>query len=72
MKEKRDKPKNSLLTIENKVIGTRGELGGGMGEMGERGLRVHLFDKHKQYTKLFSYHIVHLELVYHFIITILK
>ena len=34
-KKKEDKPKNRLLTIENKLMVTRGEVGGGMGEIGE-------------------------------------
>ena len=35
-KEKeRDKPRNILLTIENKLMVTRGEVGGQMGEIGD-------------------------------------
>ena len=34
-KSERDKPRNRLLTIENKLMDTRGEVGGGMGEIGE-------------------------------------
>ena len=32
---KRDKPKNGLLTIGNKLMVTRGEVGGGINEVGE-------------------------------------
>ena len=34
-KRERDKPRNRLLTIENKLMVTRGEVGGGMGEIGD-------------------------------------
>lgn len=34
-KEKKRQTKNQLFTIENKLIVTRGEGGGGMGEIGE-------------------------------------
>ena len=34
-KKKRDKSRNRLLTIENKLMVTRGEVGGGMGETGD-------------------------------------
>ena len=34
-KKKRDKPKNRLLTTEDKLMGTRGKVGGRMSEMGE-------------------------------------
>ena len=29
------KPRNRLLTIENKLVFTRGEVGGSMGEIGD-------------------------------------
>ena len=32
---KRDKPRNRFLTIENKLMVTRGEVGGEMGEIGD-------------------------------------
>ena len=32
----REKPRNRLLIIENKQMVTRGEVGGGMYEIGER------------------------------------
>jgi len=31
----RDKPRNKLLTTENKLMVTRGEVSGGMGEIGD-------------------------------------
>jgi len=34
---KRDKPKNRLLTIQNYLIVTKGEVSRGMGEIGEGG-----------------------------------
>ena len=34
-KQKRDKPRNILLTIENKPIVTREEVDGEMGEIGD-------------------------------------
>ena len=34
--KKRGKPKNKLLTIENKQMVTRGEVYGGRGEIGEK------------------------------------
>ena len=34
-KEKRGKPRNRLLTIENKLLVTRKEVGGGMCEIGD-------------------------------------
>jgi len=37
----RAKPRNRILTIENKLMVTRGEVSGG-GEIGEGGLRVYL------------------------------
>ena len=33
--KERGKPRNRLLTIENKLMVTRGEVGGGMGEIGD-------------------------------------
>ena len=33
--KKGDKPRNRLLTIENKLMVTREEVGGGMGEIGD-------------------------------------
>ena len=35
-KRETDKPRNSLLTIENKLMVARGEMGGGMAEIGDR------------------------------------
>ena len=34
-RKKRDKPQNRLVTIENKQMVTRGELGQGVSEIGE-------------------------------------
>ena len=34
-KRERDKPRNRLLTIENKLMVTRGEEGGEIGEIGD-------------------------------------
>jgi len=34
-KKKRSKPRNRLLTVENKLIVARGEVGGWMGEIDE-------------------------------------
>ena len=34
-KRERDKPRNGLLTIENKPMVTRGDVGEGMGEIGD-------------------------------------
>lgn len=31
-----DKPRNSLLTLENKQMAARGDMGGGMAEIGDR------------------------------------
>ena len=42
LKKKREKPKNRPLTIENKLMVTRGEVGGGMGEISDGDLRVHI------------------------------
>ena len=36
-KKERDKPRKRFLTLENKVMVTRGEVGGGMGEIGDGG-----------------------------------
>ena len=35
-KRETDKSRNSLLTIENKLMVARGEMGGGMAERGDR------------------------------------
>lgn len=35
--KKRDETKNRLLTVENKLMLTKGEVGGAMGEMGDEG-----------------------------------
>ena len=35
--KKRDKPRNRILTIENKLMFTRREVGWGMGEIGDGG-----------------------------------
>ena len=46
IKKERDKPKNRLLTVENKQMVTREELDGGMGEIGE-GNKVYTYlDEH--------------------------
>ena len=34
-KKKKPKQKNRFLNIENKLVVTRGEVGGGMGEIGK-------------------------------------
>ena len=45
--EKRDKRKNKFLTIENKLMVTRGEVGGwGMGEIDEGDQEYTYLDKH--------------------------
>ena len=41
-KKKRDKPKNRLLSIVNKLMVIRGEVVGGMGEKGEGDLKSKL------------------------------
>ena len=42
-KRERDKPRNRLWrTLENKWMVTRGEVGGGMGKIGDRIKIVHL------------------------------
>ena len=41
-REESDKPRNRLLTIENKLMATRGEMGGGIGETGDGAEGVHL------------------------------
>ena len=34
-KKERDKPRNILLTLKNKLVVTRGEVGGGMVDIGD-------------------------------------
>ena len=34
-KRERDKPRNRLVTVENTLMFTRGEVGGGMGKIGK-------------------------------------
>ena len=41
-RKKRDKPRNRLLTIESKLMVTRGEAGRRMDEMREGDKRAHL------------------------------
>ena len=41
-KRERDKPRNRLLTIENKLMVTRGEVGRGMGVTGDGDEGAHL------------------------------
>ena len=45
-RKKQDKQKDRLLTIENKLVITRGEEGGGTGEMGEGDQEYTYHDKH--------------------------
>ena len=40
--KKRGKPRNRLLTIENKLMVTGREVGGGMDEIGDKDEGVHL------------------------------
>ena len=44
----KDKPRSRLLTIENKLMVTRGEGGDRIWEIGDRGIRVHLHDFEKK------------------------
>ena len=46
-KDKQDKPKNRLLTIENKLVVARREVGGRMGEIGEGDLECAYYDEHQ-------------------------
>ena len=45
-KDKKDKWKNRLLTIENKLLVTRGKVDGGMDEIGEGGQGHTYRDEH--------------------------
>ena len=44
--KKREEPKNRLLTIENKLVVARGEVSGGMGEIGKDDQDYTYLDEH--------------------------
>ena len=62
-KEKRDKPKNRLSTRENKLIATRGEVGGGWVKY-VKGIKSTLtVVSTKKCIELWNHYIVHLKLM---------
>ena len=61
-KGERDKPRNRLLTTENKLMVTRGEVNRGSGLIGDRDSEVH-FDEHWIIYEVLNPCTVHLKLM---------
>ena len=66
---KRGKPRSILLSIEDKLMVTKGQVGGGMGSMGDGVLRsILIVMSTRCCTKVLNHYTVHKKLILHYML----